>query len=94
VNLVGCFGVKPDEIYHLGAQSHVRVSFDIRIHLGRHRCGHDPILERSATGIRRSLPGIEQRNVRQSAGGAADRDDAVLAAQSMAWPSCSRIGRR
>ena len=23
------YNIKPDEIYHLGAQSHVRVSFDI-----------------------------------------------------------------
>jgi GDPmannose 4,6-dehydratase len=30
VNLVKLlYGLKPDEIYHLGAQSHVRVSFDI-----------------------------------------------------------------
>src|SRR3989338_2990120 len=26
--------IKPDEIYHLGAQSHVRVSFDIPEHTG------------------------------------------------------------
>ena len=30
VNLVKLiYGIKPDEVYHLGAQSHVRVSFDI-----------------------------------------------------------------
>ena len=29
VNLKLIYNLKPDEIYHLGAQSHVRVSFDI-----------------------------------------------------------------
>jgi GDPmannose 4,6-dehydratase len=33
VNLVKLlYDLKPDEIYHLGAQSHVRVSFDILMH--------------------------------------------------------------
>jgi len=28
------YNIKPDEIYHLGAQSHVRVSFDIPEYTG------------------------------------------------------------
>ena len=35
VNLVKLiYGIKPDEVYHLGAQSHVRVSFDIPEYTG------------------------------------------------------------
>jgi GDP-D-mannose dehydratase len=34
VNLVKLiYDLKPEEIYHLGAQSHVRVSFDIPVRL-------------------------------------------------------------
>ena len=29
------YNIKPDEVYHLGAQSHVRVSFDIPEHTGK-----------------------------------------------------------
>ena len=85
VNLVKLlYELKPDEIYHLGAQSHVRVSFDIPEYTSDVTgVGTIRILEAiRETGIRSQfLPGFEQRDVRQSAGGAADRDDAFLAAQ-------------
>ena len=80
------YELKPDEIYHLAAQSHVRVSFDIPEYTSDVTgVGTIRILEAiRETGIRSTiLPGLEQRDVRQSAGGAADRDDAVLAAQSL-----------
>ena len=99
VNLVKLlYELKPDEIYHLGAQSHVRVSFDIPEYTSDVTgVGTIRILEAiRETGIRSQvLPGFEQRDVRQSAGGAADGDDAVLAAQSRtAWRRFSPIGRR
>ena len=74
----------PDEIYHLGAQSHVRVSFDIPEYTGDVTgAGHDPHPGGAARdqSARALLPGLFQRDVRQGAGGAADRDHAFLAAQ-------------
>jgi GDPmannose 4,6-dehydratase len=43
VNLIKLlYELKPDEVYHLAAQSHVRVSFDIpRTHFGRNGRAHD-----------------------------------------------------
>ena len=78
------YELKPDEIYHLGAQSHVRVSFDIPEYTADiPASARIRILEAiRETGVQAALlPGFEQRNVRQGAGGAADGDDAVLAAQ-------------
>ena len=87
VNLVKLiYKLQPDEIYHLGAQSHVRVSFDIPEYtadvtgLGAMR-----ILEaiREAGVDVALLPGLQQRDVRQGPGRPADRDDALLAAQPL-----------
>ena len=61
------YNIRPDEIYHLGAQSHVRVSFDIPEYTGDVTgMGTTRVLE----ALRRSgipaqvLPGIQQRDVR------------------------------
>ena len=68
VNLVKLlYKLKPDEIYHLGAQSHVRVSFDIPEYTSDVTgVGTIRILEAiREAGLRsRFLSGIEQRNVR------------------------------
>ncbi len=79
------YQLQPDEIYNLGAQSHVRVSFDVPEYTGD-VCGVGAI--RILESIREAglvkkvllLPGVVLGDVRQGAGGAADRDDAVLAA--------------
>ena len=62
------YNIRPDEIYHLAAQSHVRVSFDMPEYTGDITgLGTMRILE----AIRKSgievpfLPGILQRDVRQ-----------------------------
>ena len=87
VNLVKLlYELKPDEIYHLGAQSHVRVSFDIPEYTSDVTgVGTIRILEAiREAGLRsRFLSGIEQRNVRQGPGSAAKGEDAVLAAQPL-----------
>ncbi|MBI5598349.1 MAG: GDP-mannose 4,6-dehydratase [Deltaproteobacteria bacterium] len=51
-NLV--YGIKPDEVYHLGAQSHVRVSFDIPEYTG----------EATAIGTARILEAIRRSGVK------------------------------
>ena len=99
VNLVKLlYDLKPDEIYHLGAQSHVRVSFDI------------PEYTSDVTGVGTSayfgsdsrsgvalafLSGIQQRNVWQ---GAAEyrkpRRPRSGRAARMGWRRRSPIGRR
>jgi GDP-mannose 4,6-dehydratase len=53
--------IKPDEIYHLGAQTHVRVSFDIPEYTGD-VTGLGTIRLRDKNQI---LPGIQQRDVRE-----------------------------
>ena len=87
VNLVKLlYELKPDEIYHLGAQSHVRVSFDIPEYTSDVTgVGTIRILEaiREDRPPLEILPGLEQRDVRQGAAGAANGDDAFLAAQSL-----------
>ena len=60
------YNIKPDEIYHLGAQSHVRVSFDIPEYSGDITAlGTTRILGGSQKERKRHkvLSGIEQRNV-------------------------------
>ena len=86
------YELQPDEIYHLGAQSHVRVSFDIpeytfditgagtvRLLEAIREAGVEPAL----------LPGLLVRDVRRGAA-AAERGDAVPPAQ----PLRRRQGRR
>ena len=75
--------IKPDEIYNLGAQSHVRVSFDIPEYTGEvDALGTVRILE----GIRETgledkiLSGVLLRAVRQSRRNAAKGDHPVLPA--------------
>ena len=87
VNLVKLlYALKPEEIYHLAAQSHVRVSFDIPEYTSDVTgVGTIRILEaiREAGIAFAFLSGIEQRNVRKSASSSAKRKDAILAAQSL-----------
>ena len=87
VNLVKLiYDLKPDEIYHLAAQSHVRVSFDIPEYTSDVTgVGTIRILEAMReTGIRSQiLPGLEQRDVRESAASAANGDDSFLASQPL-----------
>ena len=75
VNLVKLlYELNPDEIYHLGAQSHVRVSFDIPEYTSDVTgVGTIRILE-AIREVRIAFPfssGVEQRNVWQGATGAA-----------------------
>jgi GDPmannose 4,6-dehydratase len=75
------YELQPDEIYNLGAQSHVRVSFDIPEYTGDvDGLGCQRILEaiREAGLVKKVplLPGLLLRDVRQGAGGAADGDHA------------------
>ena len=85
VNLVKLlYELKPNEIYHLAAQSHVRVSFDIPEYTSDVTgVGTIRILEAiREVGLRsRFLSGIKQRNVWQGAADTANREDSVLAAQ-------------
>ena len=86
------YELQPDEIYHLGAQSHVRVSFDIpeytfdvtgagtvRLLEAIREAGRQPAL----------LPGLLLRDVRRRAA-APEREDPVPSAQ----PLRRRQGRR
>jgi GDP-D-mannose dehydratase len=87
VNLVKLlYELKPDEIYHLGAQSHVRVSFDIPEYTADVTgVGTIRILEAiRESGLRSPFfSGVEQRNLWQGTAGAANRRDSVLAAQPL-----------
>jgi GDPmannose 4,6-dehydratase len=67
------YRIQPDEIYHLAAQSHVRVSFDI------------PEYTADVTGIStiRLLEAIRETAVKAGPGSAAARDHAVLPSQSL-----------
>ena len=64
------YNIQPEEIYHLAAQSHVRVSFDMpEYHRGCHRPGGDPAVgshppQRHQDPV---LPGLLQRTVRLGA---------------------------
>ncbi len=92
------YELQPDEVYNLGAQSHVRVSFDIPEYTGDvDGLGAQRILE----AIREAgpgeegalLPGLLVRDVRQGAAGAADRDDARSGrARPTAAPRSTRTG--
>ncbi len=80
--------VRPEEVYHLGAQSHVRVSFDIPEYTGDVvALGTIRLLEaiREEGMSPAVLSGFVVGAVRQLAA-AAERGDAVLAAQ----PVCDR----
>ena len=69
VNLVKLlYELRPDEIYHLGAQSHVRVSFEIPEYTSDVTgVGTIRILEAiGKTGVQPRLSGLKQRDVRQS----------------------------
>ena len=71
------YDIQPDEIYNLAAQSHVRVSFDMPgVHGRCHGTGALRLLEAiRETGIKAALlPGVFQRDVRQGAGDAAERE--------------------
>jgi GDPmannose 4,6-dehydratase len=87
VNLVKLlYELMPDEIYHLGALSHVRVSFDIPEYTADVTgVGTIRILEAiRESGLRsRFFSGVEQRDIWKSATGAANRKDTVLAAQPL-----------
>jgi nucleoside-diphosphate-sugar epimerase len=87
VNLVKLiYSLQPDEIYHLGGQSHVRVSFDIPEYTADVTgIGTIRILEaiREAGVKNPVLPGVQQRNVWQGPRGPSNREDTFLAAQSM-----------
>ena len=83
--------VQPDEIYNLGAQSHVRVCFDVPEYTARRsRPRHaapargDP---RDRASTRALLPGVVERDVRRGAA-AAERDHAVPPAQPYA---CAKV---
>ena len=78
--------LQPDEVYHLGAQSHVRVSFDIPEYTGDVTgLGTTRLLEaiRETRPQGPLLPGFEQRDVRPGPGRAAARGHAVLSAQPL-----------
>ena len=86
------YELQPDEIYHLGAQSHVRVSFDIPEYTFDVTGGGDRAPARGDPRGRREpalLPGVIVGDVRRGAA-AAERADAVPPAQ----PLRRRQGRR
>ena len=68
--------VQPDEVYNLGAQSHVRVSFDQPVYtVQTDALGTINLLEaiRDTGTAGALLPGLQQRDVRQGGRDAADR---------------------
>ena len=80
-------GVKPDEIYNLAAQSHVKVSFEEPEYtansdaLGRCDCWKRlALLDWKSDAL---LPGIYIGTLRTGAGDSAERNDAVLSALSV-----------
>ncbi len=76
--------VRPDEVYNLAAQSFVPTSWKQPVLTGEFTAlGVTRLLEAIRLVDRDDplLPGQQQRDVRQGAGRAADRDDAVLSAQ-------------
>jgi nucleoside-diphosphate-sugar epimerase len=82
--------IRPHEVYNLGAQSHVRVSFDMPIYTAETvAMGALKLLEavrdfQESLGHRRAvLPGVELGAVRQGGRDAADGDDAVLPALAL-----------
>ncbi len=91
------YELQPDEIYHLGAQSHVRVSFDMP----------EYTVDVTGVGTLRILEAIREAGVETrfyqasssemfgSAPAAAERDDAVPPAQPLrAWPRSPPTGPR
>ncbi len=91
---------QPDEIYNLAAQSHVQVSFETPEYTANaDALGTLRLLEAiRILGIEKTgalLPGLDLGAVRQGAGGAAERDDAVLSALALrARPSSTPTGSR
>lgn len=79
--------VQPDEIYNLGAQSHVQVSFDTPEYTANaDAVGTLRLLEAiRLLGLtdKTRFPGIYFRTVRPGAGSAAKRNDAFLSAFSL-----------
>jgi GDP-mannose 4,6 dehydratase len=92
------YRIQPDEIYHLAAQSHVRVSFDIPEYTGDvSGLGTSPNPgSYSRNRLKEQiLPGEQFGNVWQSAGGAAARNRSVLSAQSVrSGKSLRALGNR
>ena len=76
--------IRPDEIYNLGAQSHVRVSFDIPEYtseitgLGLHSVARGDSRDGAEVPF---LSGVVVGDVREGCRNAADRADAVLSAK-------------
>ena len=80
------YRIQPEEVYHLAAQSHVRVSFDIPEYTGDVTgLGTVRILEAiRETGLKAKFyQASSSRNVWQGAGDAAERNYAVLSAQPL-----------
>ena len=78
--------LKPDEIYNLAAQSFVGLSFEQPLYTSGHRRAWRAAPARShARGLPRRalLSGFDLRDVRQGAGDAAERKDALLPAQPL-----------
>jgi len=81
--------IEPDEVYNLGAQSHVRVSFDTPIYtVNTDALGTLRLLE-AIRGTEKPakfcevLSGVQQRDVRQRCRNASNRKDTVLPAKSI-----------